>query len=785
MPKYSVIVIAANGLAHTIKCIESILQHSKDYELIIINNNSNDGTRGYLQSINERFKEISVVESKKNLTFAENNNLGLSVAQGQYIVFLNNDTIICKDWLDRMESHFRKVPLKHIAAVGPVTSMSNGRQMIGIQEPEAWYKSNKGRWSHAGILYGWCIMIKKSILDEVGGFDTRFINGHEDNDLCLRIQLAGYKLVIAHDTYIYHMGQGTLKQSLSTDQYMKQGFENRERYYDKWYDPSKKKLVAVYRTNGGKHLDESLERTSMFADSIIIHFIRSNWSQEDIDNLKKRFPKIIKVGCYKGIFQEDYERNWLLQEALKLHAQGKADWCISVDDDEIYEDKFIDRFQKMMSPRNPEIMGYWCNWRTIWDRRLGKEYYRKDSTFGSFANYRFFKLVKNQEIISNHPEGHHCGSAPLFAQESLKWCNIRVKHLGYDTPEQRQKKFEFYEKNDNFKKKEDIGYDDYRHLISKNVMLEEYVEDNGMSLLMMIKDEEEFILSCLEQFQYIVDEYVIVDTGSKDRTIEIVKEFAKHCIVPVKLIQYDKWDNIYSKPRNFGKLNCTQRWILMIDADERFYPEDIHELFKLTEMDYHAVMFHVLNYLEKPLPDQTPKYASTESFRLYRNIPEFFYSGIIHETIDDSSVSFSRSNKIKVNRCGVYLHHHGYTRDKKRVQLKLDYYEKLNRKQIEITEGKDPRPYFNLALHYLNDDKEHEALECFQKSLQVKDTFWHSCQQLAALNIKSAKFYLKRTIERIPQYHPFKKEAQEILAFLNKRSIGHVKVNKCLSKEQG
>ena len=782
MPKYSIIVVASNGITHTVKCIESILRCSKNYELVIVDNNTNDGTKGYLQSLNEKLKEVSVIETKKNLTFAENNNLGVSLAKGDYIVFLNNDTIVCDEWLDRLEAHFTNIKLKDIGAVGPVTSSSNGRQAVGIQDAEVWHKKYKGRWSHTGVLYGWCMMVKKSVIDKVGKFDERFENSHEDNDLCLRIQLAGYKLIIAQDTYIYHLGQGTLRQTISMKEYSEKGFENRERYYDKWASKKINKLVAVYRTNGGQYLERSLEQTSKFADSIIIHFCRSGWTKEKMEGLRVKFPKIIKIGVYEGIFQEDYERGWLLGEAVKLQKEGKADWCISIDDDEIYEDKFINRVQKMMSPRNPEIMAYWCNWRTIWERRLDKEYYRADSTFGRFANYRFFKLIQGQEIYSHHPEGHHCGSAPLIADENLKWCNIRVKHLGYDTPEQRQKKYEFYEKNDNFKTKTDIGYDDYRHLISRNVQLEEYIENNGISFLMMVKNEEEFILSCLEQVQYLVDEYVIVDTGSTDKTLEIVEGFAKHCGVPVKILKHN-WVDCYAVPRNFGKFHCTQRWILMMDADERFDPEDIRELAKMTEIgDYHSIMFHVVNYLEKPIPNKKLKYASTESVRLYQNIPEFFYNGVIHETIDDSMVMFARSNKIRVNRCDIVLHHHGYLRERKRVKGKLDYYETLNGKQIEITEKKDPRPYYNLALHYLNDDKEHKALEAFQKSLKVKDNFWHSCQQMAALNIKNAKFFLERSMERIPAYHPFKDEAKVILDFLNKHSIGHVKI--CQSKEQ-
>ncbi|MBI4708243.1 MAG: glycosyltransferase [Candidatus Omnitrophica bacterium] len=795
--KYSIIIATHNGLEHTSRCLTSIFNCSKDFELIVVDNGSTDGTKGYLQELKARNENVKVISNPENTTFSIANNQGLKIAEGEYIVFLNNDTVVCNEWLERLNAHLHKIPLKNLGIVGPVTNNSNGKQCVGTQDPEVWHQENKGRWAHAGRLYGWCMMMRKSLLDEIGGFDERFINSHEDNDLCLRAQLAGYKLAIAYDTYIHHTGQGTLRKVFDNQGYLDNGYKNRELYYDKWYSDKLKKLVAVYRTNGGKWLEESLRQTSKFADSILIHFCRApqdfemdvtftgNFEgkgkyypkrDEYIKLLKQKFPKVIWTEFYDGIFQEDYERGRLLELALEMHAKGEADWCISVDDDEIYEDKFIEKVQKMMSPRNPEIFGYWCNWRTIWDRRGKDEYYRTDSTFGQFSNYRFFKLMKNQEINSHgHPEGHHCGSAPLMAEENLAWSNIRVKHMGYDTHEQRQRKYEFYEANDHFKDARDIGNKDYSHLIDVNVSLEKYRQDNGISLIMMVKNEEKHILTCLESVAPVIDEFVIVDTGSTDKTVEIVEKFSKYSAAPVKIF-HSPWVDNYSIPRNYGKFHATKQWILMLDADERFSYEDLRKIHQMSETEADAVIFHVINYLKAPLFGQKPVYASTESVRMYRNKPELFYSGVIHETIDDAICAMTNKQGLKVARSPVVLHHYGYLKEKRKVNDKLNYYEMLNNKQIEVTEGKDPRPYFNLALHYLNDDKKQEALRCFQKALEINPNFWHANQQMAALNIQSAKEFLTRTIDSIPEQHPFKKQAVTLLEYLNSNSFGYTKV---------
>lgn len=798
MPKYSIVTIASNGIQLTSKCIESIFNCTEDFEIIVIDNNSTDGTSGYLQSNAEAHPDkIKIIESKKNLTFAENNNLAIPLCEGSYIIFLNNDTVVTPHWLERMEAHFHNVPVSNIGCVGPVSSMSNGIQMVGEQDPEQWHANYRGRWKHTGIIYGWCMMFKREVIDKIGGFDERFENSYEDNDLCLRTQLAGYNLIVAYDTYIYHLGQGTLRQTLkSSEEYAKKGEENRERYFDKYWDPEKpRKLVAVYRTAAGAWLEKSLEQTSKFADSIILHFCRApqtyssdritfknedyakvSGTREDFVNcLKAKFPKIVKVAFYDGIFQEDYERGWLLEEALKMQEAGEADWCISVDDDELYEEKFIDRCKKMMSPRNPEVLGYWCNWRTIWETRLGKEYYRTDSTFGSFTNYRFFRLIQGQKIISRHPEGHHCGSAPWLPDENLRWSSIRVKHMGYDTPEQRQRKYEFYEANDHFKTRQDIGYDDYRHLISLNPQLQEYRADNGISLIMMVKNEEEFLSGLLENIMQVVDEFIIVDTGSDDKTVEIIEKFAKHSFVPVTILKHE-WVNNYSIPRNYAKKFAKYNWVMFMDADERFEPQTLPLVFKSSEGDADVVMFNVNNYLKKPENGEPMKAAPTQSARLFRNIPEFYFTGVIHETIDDASGFFARKNKLKGEVCPATIHHYGYLKEKRKVNHKLNYYEELNLKQLDITEGLDFRSHFNLALHYLNNDDQNKALAHFQESLRINPAFYHASNQMAALNINSAKHFLGETLKYMPDHHPGKEKVAEILRFLNEKSQGFVKV---------
>ena len=794
--KYSIIMVTYNALEHTVKCLQSLYKFTdaSSFELIIVDNASTDGTKGYLKEFEKHHENCQFICNDLNQGFSKANNKAYEAATGRYIVFLNNDTILNQNWLQRLTACLEGYSGSKVGAVGPVSCNSAGRQMVGKQDPEEWYKTHRGQWGLTGRLFGWCILAKREMLEDIGLFDEDLVNGFEDNDLSFRAQLKGWKLIIAGDTYIHHTGQASFMTGANwVKKYMEMGDKNQETFYNKYRTDIPKKLVAVYRTGGGEHLEESLRQTSKFADSIILHFCRAPkefkfsfgdtvpatgaGSRVNYENyLTTKFNKIVKIEWYDGQFQEDYERNWLLQEALKMQAKGEADWCISVDDDEIYEDKFVERCQAMMNPSNPETLGYWFRWRTIWDVIDGQEYFRADSTFGHFQNYRFFRLIPGQVITSTHPEGHHCGSAPIIPKENLAWTSLRVKHLGYDSPEQRQKKYEFYQANDNFKDARSIGNKDYGHLIDKEVELKPYHKDNGISLIMTIKNEEHNIIRCLRNVAPIIDEFIIVDTGSEDKTKEKVKQFAETAGVPVKIVDYPWCDN-YSKAKNFAKKFATERWILNLDADELFDQRELHTLADVVEHDIDIVLFHVLNYIKEPSKGKDPVYASTEAIRLYRNIPEFYYTGIVHETLDDAISAMKRKKVVGIIRAPLPIHHRGYLKEPKKLGAKFEYYAMLNKKQIEVTEGVDPRPHFNLALHHLNDDNgEQEALKCFQEALRIKPDFWHANAQMASLNIKSAKYFLERVVKGIRPDHAYVKEAKEILDFLNTKSIGYQKV---------
>ncbi|MED5590551.1 MULTISPECIES: glycosyltransferase [Bacillus] len=239
MVKTSIIVLTYNQLALTKQCLESIWKHTNNdcIEVIVIDNGSHDGTRDYLKQITS----IKAIFNKMNEGFAKACNQGLEVASGDNILFLNNDTVVTNQWLEPMIKLLYQDD--KIGMVGPVSNYVSGPQQVpvnytNVEEIEDFSRlyclQQRGRSKAVLRLVGFCLLVKKKVLDEVGGFDERFVGGSfEDDDLSLRVLQAGYQLKIALDSFVHHHGHATFtgNPDLSINQLYE---ENRQRFIDKW-----------------------------------------------------------------------------------------------------------------------------------------------------------------------------------------------------------------------------------------------------------------------------------------------------------------------------------------------------------------------------------------------------------------------------------------------------------------------------------------------------------------------------------------------------------------------
>jgi GT2 family glycosyltransferase len=234
----SIVIATFNKLEYTQQCIESIRKYTElgSYELIIVDNHSTDKTVDWLHQQDD----ILVIYNDQNLGFPKACNQGIEISKGNNILLLNNDTIVTENWLSNLIVGLYSSP--DIGAVGAVTNNCSYLQTIPasystMEDMQFFAKqinhSNPLVWEERLKLIGFCMLIKKSILDQVGLLDERFTPGnYEDDDYSLRIRLSGYKLLLCKNTFIHHFGSvsfGEVPQS-----YFELMQRNSDKFMEKW-----------------------------------------------------------------------------------------------------------------------------------------------------------------------------------------------------------------------------------------------------------------------------------------------------------------------------------------------------------------------------------------------------------------------------------------------------------------------------------------------------------------------------------------------------------------------
>ncbi len=219
-PQVSIIIPVLNGLDYVRECIDSLYASrvSASYEVIAIDQKSTDGTRQLLRDYASRFENFALIENPENVGFARAMNQGASIAKGQYLVLANSDLIFTHGWLDPLLQAVQKDP--EIGIISPVTNyVGEGPQLdpeaIGLKSHEANAYAEKAALRDQGInvvdrLVFFCVLIRKNIYDLLGGLANIYALGnYEDDDFCLRARLAGYKLQIARNSFVFHYGSKT------------------------------------------------------------------------------------------------------------------------------------------------------------------------------------------------------------------------------------------------------------------------------------------------------------------------------------------------------------------------------------------------------------------------------------------------------------------------------------------------------------------------------------------------------------------------------------------------
>lgn len=755
MSKYSVVIPTSSNYGHLVETLNYVKEGSKseDVEIIVIDNDSTDQTKEFLKSN----PSIITITNETNEGFGKAVNKGIDKSTGEWIVVLNDDALVPKDFLRKFASsckeYQRQTGTKMASVAAPMSNYVGMRQQQqqcptrGDFERVAKqvYTNNYKKVVSTGIVSGLCLFINREVFDTIGKFDERFFAGCEDVDFCTRVYEAGFITIICQDLFVFHYGSRTIDRKPE----LKRGTAHIKDLLEKYSvrKTEKQELGVIYRVKIRDEYDatifmRSLEKSATFADHIFILDDDSPWKlSQELNKIMSNDPSSdhgrrfsVELPCkvtmkqHNRDFDERRDRNELLQMAK----DASMDWVFSLDADEVVEDK-VDRkyIEKLINTPDPMCQGYAVHYYTFWN---DEKHYNSGDVWQSMCGNRLVRLTKDPVIFLGSKSTFHVGNIPFVPSDLSRVSSIRIKHYGYVHPEQRQRKYEWYEKMDTDKNPLLIGHADYKHLINENpVILREWIEDSSVSLCTIMKNEESSLYDFLRSYTPFLDETILVDTGSTDNSVWIAELFG--CTV-----KHKPWNDSFSEARNEAIKDVNTTWILHMDIDEHM--DSLITMRRILDAGLDGYMFYVNNLM------QDSRYSLSETIRLFKKSCGFTYSGYVHETINNNN------HKFRIGRSPINITHYGYLKPQEHIKNKMQNYFKLNQKQIKDF-PKDPRPYYAIAIHYLEEGFVDEAEENLLQASELDNKFYQCNKDLAYLYLNKARLYFDKVTGILQENHPF------------------------------
>ena len=205
--KLSIITLTYNNLEYTKKYIDSLYKYTDDFELIVVDNGSTDGTKEYLNSLTGNVKKIF---NDNNLGFSKGNNQGLNVAEGEYIAFLNNDILLSPNWFEETEKIFIR---ENAAFVSPRQVNPHFDDVNENNYIEYWNKNNKYEKDFQKTFDDCsfsCVVTKSNVIKQIGNFDENYTPAFfEDNDIKYRAIENGFDIYVSNRACFFHYGSVT------------------------------------------------------------------------------------------------------------------------------------------------------------------------------------------------------------------------------------------------------------------------------------------------------------------------------------------------------------------------------------------------------------------------------------------------------------------------------------------------------------------------------------------------------------------------------------------------
>jgi GT2 family glycosyltransferase/2-polyprenyl-3-methyl-5-hydroxy-6-metoxy-1,4-benzoquinol methylase/Flp pilus assembly protein TadD len=778
----SIVILTYNELACTRECLESIARNTPEpHEIILVDNGSSDGTLPYLRELCAGDGHYRLLENGENLGFAAGCNLGMRQARGGRILLLNNDVVVTRGWLGGMLECLEREPGAGI--VGPMSNEVAGPQRLAkvayrsTEELEefarAFGRSNCGRRIQVPRVVGFCMLFTRELLESVGELDASFGSGNfEDDDFCLRAALAGFGCVLAGDVFIHHYGSRSFK--ANGIDYARAMATNRVTYDAKWAlgrldEPLAKRIVTRNAITQGRRLarqgrldqavDLLLQQGIQFSPKspepyrVLAEMLIDAGSFQNALEVLDQIPGEIEVlslvlagRCHSGLGQATRARE-LAELALRRDPESAAalhlNGTLAVGRGE------KDRAEALLRAGIAADPGFGPCYTDL--AAIAWESGGRDEGL-NLAELGFVLSPLSMAALDRwHSLALACDALPREEELVREARAIFPEHQGlaFGLIEILIRRGSYQEAMAHIEQAAaDFGMDDAMidAALSVRDRIGPLTPQKGVrgtiSLCMIVKDEARHLPAVLLSVRSLVDEIVVVDTGSSDRSANIARVFG------ARLFSFP-WSGSFSEARNFSLAQASCNWILVLDADEVLSADDLPPLrallertgtptaFSFTTRNYTFAMARknwTANAGEYPGAERGCGWTPSEKVRLFPNDGRLRFEGAVHELLESSLVACA----IPIHACDVPVHHYGKLDTEKSRQKQEQYYHLGLRKLTET--GGDATSLAELARQATELERFQEAEELWHKLLLAQPDSAEAYFNLGYLHLVAADY---------------------------------------------
>jgi GT2 family glycosyltransferase len=308
--KVSIVIPVYNGWMYLYQCLRSVLEQTADipYEVIIVD----DGSTDEISSLLDRVSSVRVLRNGRNEGFVESCNRGAREAAGEYVLFLNNDTLVTSGWLESMVVLADRDPSVGIVGAKLVCPDGSLQEAGGIVWNSSTFQAsnygrgdNPGKWEYNYVkdvdyCSGACLLVRSAVLRRLGYFDGRYAPGYfEDTDLAFRAREIGFRTVYQPRAQVIHVEGATAGTDVSRGMKRYQAI-NQKKFYEVWEN----RLRTSHAEDEHDLFlarDRSVNRKVML---YIDHYVPA-WDKDAGSFITMEYLKILLSLGYKIVFWPD------------------------------------------------------------------------------------------------------------------------------------------------------------------------------------------------------------------------------------------------------------------------------------------------------------------------------------------------------------------------------------------------------------------------------------------------------------------------------------------------